>query len=54
VTLTRGELDSAIDALGALMKRYDLLLRGASWVALVPEGIRLDLETLFSQPWIRS
>lgn len=53
VTLTRGELDFAIDTLGVLMRRYDLLLRASRWLALVPEGIRLDLETLFGQPWIQ-
>jgi hypothetical protein len=53
VGLTYGELDTGIDALGALMRRYDLLLRGASWVALTPSGIERDLSALFSEPWIK-
>jgi AbiU2 len=54
VGLTFGELDKGVDATSFFMTRYTTVLTGSSWWELSDvEGLRHDLEWLFSQPWIK-
>jgi hypothetical protein len=50
---THGELDNAIDTIGHVFQRYNLLLRGSSYLSLAPEGVPDDLDALFRQAWVR-
>jgi hypothetical protein len=50
---TLGELDGAIDTIGRVFERYNLLLLGSSYHHLAPLGVREDLDALFRQAWVR-
>jgi hypothetical protein len=50
---TLGELDGAIDTIGRVFERYNLLLLGSSYHHLAPPGVREDLDALFRQAWVR-
>jgi hypothetical protein len=54
-TPTFGELDRAIDTIGALFQRYNLLLRGSEYVTLAPDpaAVEADLNALLGRAWIR-
>jgi hypothetical protein len=51
---THGELDGAIDTIGRVFERYNLLLLGSSYAYLAPAGVPEDLDALFRQAWVRS
>jgi hypothetical protein len=53
-TPTFGELDRAIDTIGALFQRYRILLRGRELATLLvnPVAVEVDLNALFSRAWI--
>jgi hypothetical protein len=51
---TFAELDHAIDVIGLLFRKYDLLLRGAESPVILHWDPKPDLVALFSVPWIRS
>jgi hypothetical protein len=55
MTPTFGELDGAIDTIGRLFQRYNLLLRGRELATLAPDpaAVEADLNALFSRAWIR-
>jgi hypothetical protein len=50
---TLGELDGAIDTIGRVCERNNLLLLGSSYHHLAPPGVREDLDALFRQAWVR-
>jgi hypothetical protein len=50
---TVGELDTAIDTIGEIFKRYNQLLHGSSYLTLEPPGMRVDLTELFGRAWVR-
>jgi hypothetical protein len=54
-TPTLGELDGAIDTIGRLFQRYNLLLRGRELATLAPDpaAVEADLNALFGRAWIR-
>ena len=50
---TFAELDRAIDVIGLLFRKYDLLLRGAESPVILDWDPKPDLVALFSLPWVR-
>jgi hypothetical protein len=49
---TFGEIDTAIDVIGELFRKYALLLTAAGWATLEPVP-QEDWLAVFRQPWIR-
>jgi hypothetical protein len=49
---TFGEIDTAIDVVGELFRKYALLLTAAGWATLEPVP-QEDWLSVFRQPWIR-
>jgi hypothetical protein len=50
---TFAELDHAIDVIGLLFRKYDLLVRGAKSPMILQWDVKPELVALFSEPWVR-